>query len=273
MRFLNFGLVALSSLFAASTAAPTVAVGDLATIDINAVKLPSVELLNSRSDNVVCNKLQTTLVEVKKHTSIINATVSGVGQVTEKSKIIVAVKGEVTIIVQLLTTLVGDITVLLSDVTSITGSVKNDVISAVVELLLEILFTLNNVIVQLKISKLLFELISRIHINPKQPSSSSSVLSSLLCLLLSLTCLLCSTSSLLTSSRSSSVFLVVLLVSLPPSSLVSAFSSRTSSVALLVLLAVPSASSVASSAASCKYRNVLDTTQLGGGIRPLIQFR
>lgn len=153
MRFLNFGIVALSSLFAATSAAPTLTQELPAIKDIN-LEQPSVDtILNRRTDDVVCQKLSTTLVEVKKHTTIINSTISSVDGTTDKSEIISTVKHECTIIIQLVTSLVGDITVLLTDITTITGDVKDEVVGLVLELLLEILMTLNGVITHLKISE------------------------------------------------------------------------------------------------------------------------
>jgi hypothetical protein len=261
MRFTSFGLVALSSFFAASSAAPTVLSGLPIVSDVTGLPLvsdvtttvaPGVEVeLNRRTDSVICEKLKATLVEVKEHTAIINSTISGVTATTDKSKIIISVKSEVTLIVQLLATVVGEVTVLLTDVTTITGSLKNDIISVVVALLVEILMTLNGVITALKISEstFLFFSITETHTDLSQLSSSSSDPSSSLCSPSLSTSSPSLTSSSLTSSRSSSVSSAVLPVFLPTSLLVLVPSSLVWS----VLLAVPSALSVALSAASCKY--------------------
>ncbi|WYZ44816.1 hypothetical protein EsH8_VIII_000132 [Colletotrichum jinshuiense] len=178
MKFFNVGLVALSSLLATSSAAPaiqglpsgvdipkipSVPVQDLPS-DVEIPKVPSVntpvnvdaDVLSSRAEQVVFTKVQTTVVEVKKHCSTINSTVEGVsgGQVSEKkADIIKLVKSEVTVIVTLIQTLVGDIIELVSETTEIVGEEKEKIVGLVLELVFEILFTLKNVLKVLGISK------------------------------------------------------------------------------------------------------------------------
>ncbi|KAJ4368221.1 hypothetical protein N0V83_006577 [Neocucurbitaria cava] len=163
MKFLNLGLLTLSSLFAASSAAPAPQSSLVPTLPID-VKQPGVEVeveLNSRADSVVCSKLKTTLVEVKKHTSKINSTVETVGKtISEEDKvgIITLVKSEVTIIVGLISTLAGEVVELVGE--TLEKVEQEELVQLVLELVFEIIFTLKNVITVLKIS--IFELLGNL---------------------------------------------------------------------------------------------------------------
>lgn len=155
MRFTSFGLFAISALFATTSAAPTaldVAVPAVADVQ---VKTPIVSGLISRTDAVddVCSKLVATVAEVKKHTSVINATISGVDHLHITKELTVTIKGEVTAIVQILVDLSGELSVILGETTELVGDVKTKVVGLVVELIMEILFTLNGVVTTLKICK------------------------------------------------------------------------------------------------------------------------
>ncbi|GJC78803.1 hypothetical protein ColLi_01641 [Colletotrichum liriopes] len=162
MKFLNIGLVALSSLFATTYAAPA-SNGLLPDLKVPEVpKVPSTEILDKRAQ-VVHTKVQYTIVEVRKHCSAINSTVDGAsgGQVTEKKEdIIKLVKSEVTIIISLIHSLVGEVVELLGETVEIVGEEKEQIISLVLELVFEILYTLKNVIKVLGINELgIFELL------------------------------------------------------------------------------------------------------------------
>ena len=155
MKFLNLGLFTLSSLFAASSAAPAPRSSLVPTLPIN-VKEPGLELeLNSRSDSVVCSKVQTTLVEVKKHTSKINSTVETVDITISKEdriSVIELVKSEVTIIVGLISTLAGEVLELVG--VTLEKVEQEELVQLVLELVFEIVFTLKNVISILRICRL-----------------------------------------------------------------------------------------------------------------------
>lgn len=162
MKFLNFGLVALSSLFAASCAAPTAE--SLTPALPKALPEKDIDVIHARDEHSeVYNKIQTTLVEVKKHTAKINGTSGanqrrtdlpyGVESVPAKDEIIKVVKAEVTIIISLIHTLVGEVVQLLSGPVEIVEKEKNAIVGLVLELIFEILFTLKKVLAVLGISK------------------------------------------------------------------------------------------------------------------------
>lgn len=156
MKFLSFSLVALSSLFAASYAAPTASPADVVPApDVSVPKpLDVADTLDRRTDSVVCSKMKTTIVEVKKHTSKINSTMEGVTysvSEADKTGIIKLVKSEVTIVIQLVATLVGEVVELLGS--TVEAVEKEELVALVLELVFEILYTLKHVIETLKISK------------------------------------------------------------------------------------------------------------------------
>lgn len=175
MKFLNIGLVALSSLLATSYAAPTngllpdveVEVPKVPDVAVNVPevpklpalptlpKTPATEILDRRG-KVVYTKVQETVVIVKKHCGAINSTVDGVagGQVAEKKEAIIKlVKTEVTTIVSLVNKLVGEVIELLGESVEIVGEEKQEIISLVLELVFDIIYALKNVIKVLGISK------------------------------------------------------------------------------------------------------------------------
>ncbi|KAK2037368.1 hypothetical protein LZ31DRAFT_612096 [Colletotrichum somersetense] len=180
MKYLNFGLVALSSLFASTYAAPATGVNGLvsdaklpalnaevpATPDVpvlSGLPVPPVsdvvDKVNKRAQ-IVHTKVQYTYVEVRKHCSAINSTVDNTtgGQVQQKkADIINVVQSEVTIIISLINTLVTEVVDLLGETTEIVGDEKDQIISSVLELVFEILYTLKNVIKVLGIT--IFELL------------------------------------------------------------------------------------------------------------------
>lgn len=172
MKFLNLGLFTVSSLFAATSAAPAYGATSAAPASYAATsaapvsyattvptlpgndKAPSTEL-NSSSDSVVCSKLKTVIVEVKKHTSTINATIVSIDMnisKADKTSIIKLVQSEVTIIVGLIGTLTGEILGLVGE--TLEKVEQEKLLSLVLELIFEIVFTLKNVIAVLKICKL-----------------------------------------------------------------------------------------------------------------------
>ncbi|KAK7450942.1 hypothetical protein Landi51_05258 [Colletotrichum acutatum] len=161
MKFLNLGLVAISSLFATSLAAPAIQglptdVTDVAKVPVVHIPIaPETDVLDKRTE-VVYTKVQYTIVEVKKHCSTINSTVDGVtkGQIAQKkADIIKLVKSEVTIIISLIHSLVGDIVELLGETVEIVGEEKEQIISCVLELVFEIIYCLKHVIKVLGCSK------------------------------------------------------------------------------------------------------------------------
>ncbi|TDZ15789.1 hypothetical protein Cob_v011255 [Colletotrichum orbiculare MAFF 240422] len=162
MRFINLGLVALSTIFATSLAAPAAhdiaSPGELVSAEVD------VDVLDSRApqqqQQVVLSKIQTTVVEVKKHTSVINSTVAGVCGTCiaqKKESVIALVKGEVTIIVGLVHALAGDVVGLLSGTVEVVEEEKQKIVAVVIELILEIAYTLKNVLKVLSIG--IFELL------------------------------------------------------------------------------------------------------------------
>ncbi|CAO2653153.1 Nn.00g025640.m01.CDS01 [Neocucurbitaria sp. VM-36] len=163
MKFLNLGLLTLSSLFAASSAAPAPQSSLVPTLPIH-VKQPGVEVeieLNSRADSVVRSKLNTTLVEVKKHTSKINSTVETVGKTIsneDKLGIIESVQSEVGIIVGLISTLAGEVVELVGG--TLEKVEQDELLKLVLELVFEIIYTLKNAIAILHIS--IFELLGNL---------------------------------------------------------------------------------------------------------------
>ncbi|KAK1489393.1 hypothetical protein CCUS01_03440 [Colletotrichum cuscutae] len=161
MKFLNLGLVAISSLFATSLAAPALPglptdVTDVAKVPVVHVPVvPETDAPVKRTE-VVYTKIQYTIVEVKKHCSTINSTVDGVtkGQIAQKkADIIKLVKSEVTIIISLIHSLVGDIVECLGETVEIVGEEKEKIISCVLELIFDIIFCLKHVIKVLGCSK------------------------------------------------------------------------------------------------------------------------
>ncbi|TEA18510.1 hypothetical protein C8034_v010946 [Colletotrichum sidae] len=160
MRFINLGLVALSTIFATSLAAP--AAHDIASPDGLVSAQVDVDVLDTRAaqQQVVLSKIQTTVVEVKKHTSVINSTVAGVCGTCiaqKKESVIALVKSEVTIIVGLVHALAGDVVGLLSGTVEVVEEEKQKIVAGVIELILEIVYTLKNVLKVLSIG--IFELL------------------------------------------------------------------------------------------------------------------
>ncbi|TDZ71688.1 hypothetical protein CTRI78_v001864 [Colletotrichum trifolii] len=165
MRFINLGLVALSTLFATSLAAP--AAHDIASPRELVSAEVDVDVLDSRApqqqqqkQQIVFSKIQTTVVEVKKHTSVINSTVAGVCGTCiaqKKESVIALVKSEVTIIVGLVHALAGDVVDLLSGTVEVVEEEKQKIVAVVIELILEIAYTLKNVLKVLSIG--IFELL------------------------------------------------------------------------------------------------------------------
>lgn len=159
MRFFNFGLVALSGLFATGLAAPA-AQGEIKAREVASV---DIDVLDTRAEQVIFTKIQTTIVEVKKHTSVINSTVEEVGgcgpcAAQKKEKIVSLVKSEITIVVGLIHSLVGEVVELLSDAVEIVEEDKQKIIGLVLELIFEIIYTLKSVLKTLSISKFNFNL-------------------------------------------------------------------------------------------------------------------
>ncbi|KAK2001938.1 hypothetical protein LX36DRAFT_667609 [Colletotrichum falcatum] len=163
MKYLNLGLLALSSLFAGACAAP--ASTGLESLPIKTPGVPVNELPGSgdltkvdKRAMIVHSKVQYTIVEVKKHCGAINSTVDNTGgQVQNKADVIKLVKSEVTLIIGLVNTLVGEVCELLGDATQIVGEEKDQIISSVLELIFEMLCTLQHVIKVLGIT--IFELL------------------------------------------------------------------------------------------------------------------
>ncbi|KAF6789010.1 hypothetical protein CSOJ01_14910 [Colletotrichum sojae] len=158
MRFFNFGLVTLSGLFATGLAAPT-AQGEIKAREIANVE---VDVLGTRAEQVIFTKIQTTIVEVKKHTSVINSTVEEVGAcgpcaAQKKEKIVSLVKSEITIVVGLIHALVGEVVELLSDAVEIVEEDKQKIVGLVLELIFEIIYTIQSVLKTLSIT--IFELL------------------------------------------------------------------------------------------------------------------
>ncbi|EFQ33967.1 hypothetical protein CGRA01v4_12453 [Colletotrichum graminicola] len=178
MKYLNLGLVALSSLFASAYAAPANAVDGLVSDSNNLPALknapatPDVPVLSefpgvsdatdkvNKRAQIVHTKVQYTYIEVRKHCGAINETVDNTppGQVQQKkADIIKLVKSEVAIIVSLINTLITDVVELLGESTEIVGDEKDQIISSVLQLVFEILCTLQKVIKVLGIT--IFELL------------------------------------------------------------------------------------------------------------------
>ncbi|KAF2733340.1 hypothetical protein EJ04DRAFT_565251 [Polyplosphaeria fusca] len=155
MKFLNVSLFALTSLFAASSAAPTAQGTSLIHVRSADVKNPvtNIEALNVRTDDTICEKVQATIDEVKKHTLKINSTISSIsGSISEedKTRITTTIKGELTVVIQLINTLVGEVVGLIGDTV---GNVEQDkLVSLLLGLILEIACTIKNVLLVLKIS-------------------------------------------------------------------------------------------------------------------------
>ncbi|KAK1969324.1 hypothetical protein LY78DRAFT_735996 [Colletotrichum sublineola] len=179
MKYLNLGLLALSSLFASTYAAPTNAgldglVPDTKVPALNNVEVPAtnnvpvlselpvsdvVSNVNKRAQ-IVHTKVQTTYVEVVKHCDAINKTVDGTtgGQTSQqKADIIKVVKSEVTIIISLINSLITEVGELLGETTEIVGDEKDQIISVVLQLVFEIIYCLQKVIKVLGIT--IFELL------------------------------------------------------------------------------------------------------------------
>ena len=173
-----------------------VEVPSIADVDVPAVGLA----LNARtSGEDVCGKVSATLESVKKHTAVINATISSVKDISHTSEVSVTIKGEVVAIVQIVADLCAELSVVLGESTELVGEVKDELVSLVLSLLFEILFTLHGVVVTLKICKCSPQDMYALHpTNFAQPSSSSSDRLLLLCSQLFLTCSLSLTLSLLT---------------------------------------------------------------------------
>lgn len=176
MKFFGFSLVAISSLFAATYAAPTAQESSLVHVPELNLKEPVRDALKARTDDVLCSKMRTCIVEIKKHTAKINSTCSSVhGPVfgDAKAELIEAVKDEVTIICGLISSLTGEVFGLVGGVI---GEIQRDeLIGLVLELILEIVCTLKNVLLILKCT--IFELLG-------------SLVFVLLCLIVQLVCCL-----------------------------------------------------------------------------------
>ncbi|KAL0942875.1 uncharacterized protein CTRU02_200761 [Colletotrichum truncatum] len=146
MRFFNF--VAISSLFATSLAAPATQ-GEVSIVKARDVPAVELNVVEARTAQIVCGKLQTSLIDVRKHTSAINATVTGVCRscvAQQKANIIKSVKGEVTLIVGVIHSLTGEVCGLLSGSVEILAEEKQQIISLVFELIFELLCTLKRVL-------------------------------------------------------------------------------------------------------------------------------
>lgn len=152
MKFLSLGLVAISSLFAAASAAPATNVSPAPSFPVHAKERGVGIELEARTQKVVCSKMTTVLVEVKKHTAKINATVESVDwniSRKDKSAKIILIKGEVSIIVGLINSLAGEVLGLVGETL---GKVEQEeLVKLVLELIFEIVFTLKRCISVLRI--------------------------------------------------------------------------------------------------------------------------
>lgn len=168
MRFAS-SIFALSSLFAASLAAPApqsnlpavLETGDVTVLptELDLPKSDTEDLALSRrtQDNPIIVQLTGCVENVKGHTASINKTIAGQIDLGNKGQIIGSVKSEISIIIQLVTSIIGEVTGLLTGSVAITGEIKDEVVKLVFGLIVEILFTLQGVLAVLKIS--IFELL------------------------------------------------------------------------------------------------------------------